>query len=59
MGFFEPSVMGEGGHEVPHYNFVVIASMITKFYTDIKLNVFHTMATKSLLRRYYYVIMTS
>ena len=37
--FCEPSVMGEGGgHEGPHHYFLVIASMIMKFGTDIKLN---------------------
>ena len=41
MGFFEPSVMrGGGGHEGPHHNFVVIASMIMKFGTSVKLDVF-------------------
>ena len=34
MGFFEPSVMG------PHHNFVVIAPMIMKFGTGIKLDFF-------------------
>ena len=48
MGFFEPSVMGRGeGHEA-HYNFVVIAPMIIKFGTDVKLDVFYTMVTKNL-----------
>ena len=45
MGFFEPLVMGgggggEGGMRAPHHNFVVIAPMIMKFGTDIKLDVF-------------------
>ena len=40
MGFFEPSVMG--GHD----NFVVIAPMIMKFGTGVKLDVFYTMVTK-------------
>ena len=48
MGFFEPSV------------FVVIAPMIIKFSTGIKLDVFYTMVTKklvtSLLLRNYDVI---
>ena len=49
MGFFEPSVMwGEGEHEGPHHNFVVIAPMIMKFGTVIKLHVFYTMVTKAL-----------
>ena len=39
--FCEPSVIGEG-----HHNFVVIALMIMKFSTDMKLNVFYTTATK-------------
>ena len=38
-----------GGHEGhPHHNFVVIALMIMKFGTDVKLDVFYTMVTKSL-----------
>ena len=64
MGFFKPSVIGggggEGGHEGPHYNFVVIAVMIAKFLTGIKLDVFYIMVTKkfvaSLLLRNYDVI---
>ena len=49
-GFFELSVMGGGGggHEGPHHNFVVIASMIMKFDTAVKLDVFYTMVTKQL-----------
>ena len=58
MGFFEPSVIG--GHAGPHHNFVVIASMIMKFGTDVKLDVFYTMVIKefvtSLLLRHYDVI---
>ena len=48
MGFFEPSVMGGGGggHEAPYHNFVIIAPMIIKFGTGIKLDVFYTMVTK-------------
>ena len=39
--------MGGGrGHEGPHYNFVVIAPMITRFGKGIKLDVFYTMVTK-------------
>ena len=30
----------------PHHNFVVIALMIMKFGTDVKLDVFYTMVTK-------------
>ena len=41
MGFFEPSVIGGG-----HHNFVVIAPMIMKLGTGIKLDVFYTMVTK-------------
>ena len=59
---FEPSVMGGGGggrgDEPPPHHFVVIAPMIMKFGTGTKLDVFHTMATKSLWRHYYYVNMT-
>ena len=59
MGFFEPSVMGRG-HEGPHHNFAVIAPMIMKFGTDVKLDVFYTMVTKEICKRHYcYVIMTS
>ena len=32
----------------PHHNFVVIAPMITKFSTSIKLDVFYTMVTKQI-----------
>ena len=39
--------MGEGGHEDPHHNFVVIAPMIMKFCTGVKLGVFYTMITKN------------
>ena len=57
MGFFEPSVMGRGGMRNPHHNFVVIAPMIMKFGTGIKLDVFYTMVAKkfvtSLLLRNY------
>ena len=51
MGFFEPSVMeggGGGGYEGPHHNFAVIALMIMKFGTGVKLDVFYTMVTKKL-----------
>ena len=61
MCFFEPSVMrgrGGGRHEAPHDNFVVIAPMIMKFGTDIKLDVFYTMVTKSLLLLLNYVVIT-
>ena len=55
MGFFEPSVMGP-----PHHNFVVIAWMIMKFGTGIKVDVFYkTVAKKfvtSLLLRNHDVI---
>ena len=47
MDFFEPLVMGGGGMR-PHHSFVVIAPMIMKFGTCIKLDVFYTMVTKSL-----------
>ena len=47
----------------PHHNFVVIAPMIMKFGTVIKLDVFYTMLTKkfvmSLLLRSYDVITCS
>ena len=57
MGFFEPWVMG--GMRTPHHSFVVIAPTIMKLGTGITFDVFYTMATKNLLHRYYYVIMTS
>ena len=61
MGFFEPSVMGEGHKGPPHYNFVVIAPMIMKFGTGIKLDVIYTTVTKNfvtslLLRNYDLII---
>ena len=44
----------------PHHNFVVVAPMIMKFGTGVKLDVFHTIVTKtfltSLLLRHYDVI---
>ena len=46
--------------KAPHHNFVVIAQMIMKFGTGVKLDVFYTMETKtfvkSLLLRHYDVI---
>ena len=61
MGFFwTVSHGGGGGHEDPHHNFVVIALMIMKFGTGVKLDVFYTMVAKqfvtSLLLRQYDVI---
>ena len=58
MGFFELSVMGGGGgHEAPHHSFVVIAPIIMKFGTGVKLDVLYTVVTKqfvtSLLLRHY------
>ena len=45
MGFFLTiSYGGGGGHE--GHNFVVIGSMIMKFATGVKLDVFYTVATK-------------
>ena len=64
MGFFGPSVMGGGGggHEGP----LIIAPMIMKLGTYIKLDLFYTMVTKicyvtttELRNEHYYVIMTS
>ena len=48
---------GEGGRKGPHHNLVVIAPMIMKFGTGIKLHVFYTIVTKNfvtlrLLRKY-------
>ena len=49
--------ISHGGHEIPHHNFVVIAAMIMKLDTGIKLDVFYTVVTKmfvtSLLLRNY------
>ena len=51
---------GGGGIRASHHSFVVIAPMIMKFGTGIKLDVFHTKVTKnfvtSLLLRNYDVI---
>ena len=44
MGFF--LTISHGGYEDPHHNFVVIAPMIMKFGTGIKLDVLYTMVTK-------------
>ena len=40
-----------GGNEgpPPHHTFVVIAPMIMKFGTDVKLDVFYTMVTKNIV----------
>ena len=47
MGFFL-TVSYEGGHDAPpHPNFVIIAPMIMKFGTGIKLDVFYTMVRKT------------
>ena len=54
MGFFDPSVMRDGGALGPHHNFVVIALMIMKF--DF---MYSTQWWQKLWRHYYYVIMTS
>ena len=61
MGFSGTVSHGGGGeHEDPHYNFIVIALMIIKFDTGIKLDIFYAMVTKtfvtSLLLRSYDVI---
>ena len=34
-------------HEGPHHNFVVVAPMIMKFGTGVKLDVFYRMVTKN------------
>ena len=48
MDFFELSVIWGGGGDIrdPLHNFVVIAPMIMKFGTGIKLDVVHTTMTK-------------
>ena len=43
MGFFEPLVMA------PHHNFVVIAPMIMKFDTGVKLDELYAKVTKQFL----------
>ena len=43
----------------PHHNFVVIAPMMMKFGTGIKLDVFYTMVTRKFVHHYYYAVMTS
>ena len=51
--------MGGGSHEGPHHNVVVIAPMIMKFGSGVKLDVFYTIVTKivtSLLLRHYDII---
>ena len=59
MGFFEASFMGGGGGGgAPHHNFVVIAPMIMKFGTDIKLDVFYTLVTKKFVRPKFQMIVT-
>ena len=46
MDFFEPSALGEGGEQDdPHHNFAVIAPIIMKFGTGMKLDVFYTVMT--------------
>ena len=59
--FFEPSVGGGGGGgggiRAPHQNFVVIAPMVIRFGTGVKLDVLYIMVTKQfvtlqLLRHY-------
>ena len=60
MGFLNRQLWGGGGDKSPHHNFVVIALMIIKFGTGVKLDVFYTMVTRefltSLLLRHYDVI---
>ena len=49
MAFFELSVMG--GHDAAHHhrNVIVIAPMIMKFGTGMKLDVFDTLVTKKIV----------
>ena len=60
MGFFLNRQSRGGAMRAPHHNFVVIAPIIMKFGTGVKLDVFYTMVTKefvmSLLLRHYDVI---
>ena len=55
--FLNRQSWGGGGMRGPHHNFVVIASMIMKFGTGVKFDVFYTMVTTkfvtSLLLRHY------
>ena len=50
---------GGGEHEAPHHNCVVIAPMIMKFGTGVKLDVCYTMVTKEIVTSYCHVIMMS
>ena len=53
MLFSEYTEWGGGGgerHEGPHHNFVVMAPMIMKFGTGIKLDVFYTMVSKTFVK---------
>ena len=60
MGVFSALSYGEGGMRAPHHNVVVIAPIIMKFSTGVKLDVFYTMVAKkivtSLLLRHYDII---
>ena len=50
MGFLNRQLWGRGGGggmRAPHHNFVVIALMIVKFGTAVKLDVFYTTVTKN------------
>ena len=47
--FLNRQSWGAGGMRGPHHNFVVIAPMIMKFGTGIKLDVFYTMVTEKLV----------
>ena len=40
---------GRGGNEIPYHNFVVIAAMIMELDTDIKIDVFYTVVTKTIV----------
>ena len=56
MGFFELTVIGGGGGggmRPPCHNFVIIALMIIKFGTAVKLDVFYTMVTKKFVTLVY------
>ena len=59
MAFLNCQLWEEGGMRTTHHNFVVIASMVTKFTTDIKLDLLYTTVREDLLCHYFYVIMMS
>ena len=49
MGFFEPSIIRGSEGANPHHNYVVMALMVLKFGTGIKLDILYTMVAKTFL----------